>query len=194
MFCPNCGNQYQGTPRFCENCGLRFNVVQAAETRSLQGAGWFRRHLNWTLVIGLAVITVASFMVSYLAYYYMIEEAAGFVTFVTVVFNIILTAIVGGWVLNQKGRSLLWLLLIPFWIGWVVWLALDNRRQFAPSRLNVPGAIPPAPITKAFSREPVATGLEAEHKKYCPNCGVRLPQEAKFCFECGANLLHYAAK
>lgn len=21
MFCPKCGNQYEGSPRFCENCG-----------------------------------------------------------------------------------------------------------------------------------------------------------------------------
>ena len=123
MFCPKCGNQYEGTPTFCRICGLRLGQAQRA------GTNWFQRHLNWTLVIALVVINAATFVIICLAYYYMVEEDADGVYGLCVIANILLTAVSGGWVLSQKGRSLLWLLLSPFWIGWVVWLALDNKKQ-----------------------------------------------------------------
>jgi hypothetical protein len=125
VFCSRCGNQYEGTPVFCSSCGLRLDQGLTV------GSNWFRRHLNWTLVIALVAINAATFVLVFLAYYFWITEVADAVYWLCLVGNIILTAIVGAWVLGQKGRSLWWLLLTPFWIGWVVWLSLDNKRQIS---------------------------------------------------------------
>ncbi len=130
VFCPNCGNQYQGSPRFCENCGLALGPRQAEGTNEPRFLDWFRNHLNWTLVIALILITAVTFIAGFLAGYYIQDDDAFYGVFWLIVAgNLILTAIAGAWVLNQKSRSLLWLLLSPFWIGWIIWLALDNRKQ-----------------------------------------------------------------
>lgn len=42
--------------------------------------------------------------------------------------------------------------------------------------------------------ETVAAHLEAEREKHCPTCGVTLPENVKFCSECGAKMLDYAPK
>ena len=122
MFCSICGNQYEGKPVFCSSCGLRLDQGQAS------GMSWFKKHLNWTLVIALLAINAATFAIVFLAYYFWIVEVADVAYWLCLIGNIILTAVAGAWVLRQKGKSLLWLLLTPFWIGWVIWLALDNKR------------------------------------------------------------------
>jgi len=88
---------------------------------------WFRRHLNWTVVLAW----VASFPLSYIVGS-LIQSINPYIstgTYYLIGYTIQGLWLLGiaGWVLRKKNRSLwnlLWL-FVPF--GWIVFLCLENR-------------------------------------------------------------------
>ena len=83
---------------------------------------WFERHLNWTMVLALAGAYVVNFII-HVSY----GESIGIGYLI--IFMAIL-ALVWGWTLRKKNRSLWWLplgLFVPF--GFIVLLCLENRSE-----------------------------------------------------------------
>ncbi len=137
-YCHNCGKPDVAGMKFCPQCGqglmtsgLQGGQSYASEQReSSRETSWFRRHLNWTMVLvflgailinfvaGLIVISVNPFV------HYSDLEALGFVIGLAIL-------IPGwGWALKKKNRSLWWLLLglfVPF--GFIVLLCLGNKSR-----------------------------------------------------------------
>ena len=86
---------------------------------------WFKQHLNWTFFIAWLVGIAL-----YLASIPLIVSAEGPELFIlSYSIFIIWLLLVGGWFLRQKGRSLWFLLLLPFLreIGVIIFLLLENR-------------------------------------------------------------------
>lgn len=79
-------------------------AAAGSSMREAQGMGWFQRHLNWTYVFTYLLWVVANASDS---------AVPGLVA-------LVFLTIVSGWVIKQKGRSLWWLLLLPFFSPW--WL------------------------------------------------------------------------
>ena len=159
MFCRNCGKELIGNPEICPGCGARpmkgtsFCSNCGAPTTplteicpkcgvrvavSLQEMSWFRRHLNWTVLLAwlaaFGVGFIAAFAVGFVmvvADPYVSDEAlegAGYVA--SIVGGLAVLAPAWGWVLRRKNRSLWWLLLallVPF--GWIAMFALENRSR-----------------------------------------------------------------
>ena len=97
---------------------------------------WFRRHLNWTIVLAW----VSSFPVSYVVGT-IIQNINPYISTGTYyalgyIINGLWLLGIGGWVLRKKNRSLwnlLWL-VIPF--GWIVFLGLENRSDISRKEVN----------------------------------------------------------
>lgn len=94
---------------------------------------WFKNHLNWTFFIawlvgiGLYLSTIPIMINS--------EGPEIFILFY--VLFIIWLLLVGGWFLKQKGRSLWYLIMLPFLreIGVIVFLLLENKKTPAGTRV-----------------------------------------------------------
>ena len=86
---------------------------------------WFRRHLNWTLVLAISLGYGIAFGVAYGLNIAdeNFKEIGGFI-----VFSVTLPAVI--WVIGQKGRSFWWLLLgfVPGAIGVIILLFLENKK------------------------------------------------------------------
>jgi len=98
-FCSVCGQRVRDDMRFCPECG---NHVEGSKPKS-----WFERHLNWTMVLAWAGVSVITILAA-VADPTMSEDALYGLSF------IILLAVsvpVGWWVLRKKNRSLAWLLI-----------------------------------------------------------------------------------
>jgi hypothetical protein len=92
---------------------------------------WFKRHLNWTFFIAWLVGIAL-----YLAFILSITSLEGLELFIlSYSLFIIWLLLVGGWFLRQKGRSLWFLLLLPFLreIGVIIFLCLENKSGVKPS-------------------------------------------------------------
>ena len=109
---------------------------------------WFKRHLNWTLLIsvvgGYAVAFGLSFPLYFISSLFSKPETSykALVSVVWVLF-LIFTTIVSGWILRKKGQSLWYLLMLilPLWLyfqegtwallltpfGIIVYLALPSK-------------------------------------------------------------------
>ena len=74
---------------------------------------WFRRHLNWTLVLAYLLWFVPNAGESVVAQRFALVA-------------LIFLTVVSGWVIKQKGRSLWWILLMPFFSP----LWLKNKRSY----------------------------------------------------------------
>jgi len=78
---------------------------------------WFKKHLNWTYFIGIALSIVPFFLLL------SVEESGGdgMLEFIVAIVVFVIAYGIGGWVLWQKGRSLWWLLLnayfSPAWLS-----------------------------------------------------------------------------
>jgi len=94
---------------------------------------WFREHLNWTFFIawlvgiGLYLSTIPIMVSS--------EGPEIFILFYSLF--IIWLLLVGGWFLKQKGRSLWYLLMLPFLreIGVIIFVLLENKKTPAGARV-----------------------------------------------------------
>ncbi|MFC2072852.1 hypothetical protein ACFLUU_09220 [Chloroflexota bacterium] len=94
---------------------------------------WFRQHINWTFflawLVGIALyLSTIPIMVNS-------EGPEIFILFYSLF--IIWLLLVGGWFLKQKGRSLWYLLMLPFLreIGVIIFLLLEDRTTPEGSRV-----------------------------------------------------------
>jgi len=94
---------------------------------------WFRQHINWTFflawLVGIALyLSTIPVMVNS-------EGPEIFILFYSLF--ILWLLLVGGWFLKQKGRSLWYLLMLPFLreIGVIIFLSLENRTTPEGSRV-----------------------------------------------------------
>jgi hypothetical protein len=83
---------------------------------------WFRSHLNWTIILFIAVYTIVVVAIRIIGY-----TNDSVLMKIIVVVIVIASFFVYGWVLRRKNRRLWWLLLNLTGIGWIVFLALDNK-------------------------------------------------------------------
>lgn len=86
---------------------------------------WFKRHLNWTVI--LAVVSTILIFVALASLY--ADKAVEIGSVIIVFFApMVLIYIAVAWMLSQKNRSMWWLLLwfVTFPIGLIVWLRLEN--------------------------------------------------------------------
>ena len=102
---------------------------------------WFQQHLNWAFFIAwlVGIGLCLSSLVGIGLYLSSIPSMIGsegpelFIMFYSISISIIwllLVLLVGGWFLKQKGRSLWYLVMLPFLreIGVIVFLLLENKR------------------------------------------------------------------
>ena len=135
MNCPNCGKEVSEDTKFCPHCGKRLIETQGEQTaisawRKELGGGtqgkrmsWFERHLNWTMVLAWVGAGVIAFIVGFLAGLadpYVSEDALGGIGFII---ELIVSILVGRWVLRKKNRSMWWLLIS----GSPLFLLLSNK-------------------------------------------------------------------
>lgn len=81
---------------------------------------WFKRHLNWTILIAVLVGPILVFPAVF------VETA--FAPLIMFIIHLMILVIVCGWVLEQKGRSswnLLWLLS---GVGIIIFWTMDNLK------------------------------------------------------------------
>ena len=138
--CVNCGKPIcleckvvLGEKVYCNACAnTLFEMATAAPAPS---ANWFRRHLNWTVVLSWLGAYVIAFMAGIVVVMVMYGRNPNVVeadlekvlTFTGVVVALAWLLPTNGWVLRKKGQSewhLIWL-LVPF--GIMVLLGLQNR-------------------------------------------------------------------
>jgi len=90
---------------------------------------WFERHLNWTMVLALVGVYGVNFINGLMA-----GLSAHYVSYFTwfdiglMIISLAILALVWGWALRRKNRSLWWLplgLFVPF--GFIVLLCLENK-------------------------------------------------------------------
>ena len=90
---------------------------------------WFRRHLNWTIVLSSVVFRILGIILS--AALASDPNATADVVMGMSGLYFIFTSATGlficGWVLRQKARSLWWLFLFVVPLGWFVFLFLENQ-------------------------------------------------------------------
>jgi peptidoglycan/LPS O-acetylase OafA/YrhL len=93
---------------------------------------WFQRHLNWTMVLVLAglslLITIPGVLIAFTRYdiHWLAVALIVKVFIPLIVAGVIITAV---WVLRRKKRSLWWLLMILVPLGFIVWLCLKNKND-----------------------------------------------------------------
>ncbi|MEA1872227.1 MAG: zinc-ribbon domain-containing protein [Chloroflexota bacterium] len=129
-FCPRCGKVGVEGMEFCPRCGKRLTGFDSKEKQgyvyqseaTLKEKNWFERHLNWAMVLASLGAFVVNFII-HISY----GESIG-IGYLIIPMAIL--ALVWGWTLRKKNRSLWWLplgLFVPF--GFIVLLCLDNRSQ-----------------------------------------------------------------
>ena len=82
---------------------------------------WFKRHLNWTILIVFVIGLILPFSIGFAG-----MEILSIILFI---FQAVILIIACAWVLKQKGRSLwnlLWLLV--GWLGIFLFLGMDNLK------------------------------------------------------------------
>lgn len=127
-YCPNCGKAGVEGMKFCPRCGQRLAGPNLEDKQRslpkpeapLKERNWFEHHLNWTMVLALGGAYLVNFTI-YVSY----SESIGIGYLI--IFMAIL-ALVWGWTLRKKNRSLWWLplgLFVPF--GFIVLFCLENK-------------------------------------------------------------------
>ena len=156
--CPNCGAQVAFGVRSCGACGMQLNwqqqtppppVYQQPVNNQQQvppyyqqhpsyplqqqyRMNWLQRHLNWTTFL----ITVFIYLVLTFVVVVNGDSEGAFVN-ITAVLLFVASFFAYGWVLRRKSRSIWWLLLNWLAIGWIIYLALDNRTlKYTPTDRN----------------------------------------------------------
>jgi hypothetical protein len=123
-YCPHCGAKLEPTLRFCPECGQRLADFSSEEKRRSvpipeappKDKSWFQRHLNWTWVFAYLIWLPLNLS------YNIVPEVIGAVFLL----------FVSGWVINQKRRSLWWILLTPVFSP----LWLKNERIVAEAKIR----------------------------------------------------------
>ena len=92
---------------------------------------WFKRHLNWTLVLSWIapyIIFLSAMYVLHLAESFVPGEAVAIIAPLLYIACSVIPLLTGIFVLKQKGQSLWWLLFI------IAALTLENRRVLTPEQ------------------------------------------------------------
>jgi hypothetical protein len=127
-YCPNCGKVGIEGMEFCPRCGQRLTGFDSKEKQGyvhwpevpLTERNWFERHLNWTMVLACAGAYAVNFII-HISY----GDSIG-IGYLIIYMAIL--ALVWGWTLTKKNRSLWWLplgLFVPF--GFIVLFCLENK-------------------------------------------------------------------
>jgi len=85
---------------------------------------WFQRHLNGTIILFSLGFRLLGFIMAI-----NLAETQGYTSLegLYCIVGIITGLLICGWVLRQKNRSLLWLVLFFVPLGWFVFLGLENK-------------------------------------------------------------------
>jgi len=113
---------------YCNPCTDAF-ITRPTTPR---GSSWFRRHLNWTMVLAWPAGFVVAFIVVMIIWGIDLYASDAQVEVMSSLSGAVVVCLIWGWALRQKNRSLAWLLLgifVPF--GWIALLCLDNRSQLS---------------------------------------------------------------
>ena len=101
-------------------------MISGIDTRN-----WFKKHLNWTFFVtaGLAagLREVSAFIFIYV---FNAEPVLG--SGIGFLVGLILVGFICSWILRQKNRDVLWLLILIVPFGWVTFLLLENRSSGLP--------------------------------------------------------------
>ncbi len=83
---------------------------------------WFRSHLNWTIILFIVVTFIVLVIIA------LIQNTTDstLLNIMAVIISIV-SFFVFGWVLRRKNRRMWWLLLNFVSIGWIVFIALENK-------------------------------------------------------------------
>jgi hypothetical protein len=205
-YCPKCGNDVSEQDKFCSKCGISLSskkstpsageitnrsyeetTVEDYVTQKSKLPNWFRRHLNWTATIGIAVLfllaalgnlrdpvesaltvnSIVSFIMDVsrgdIGQLGVVLSAIGFVALFTTL----------GWVLRQKERSLwhLLLALIPFGFVAPIFLANESKRpinieDFLGSEMVCDSAMPLLAIAKRIHPDDIDVDEGLKHPNW----------------------------
>ena len=119
-----------GTPIASAVFGIIFLIWAAA----IFSSKWFKRHVNLAYILTFVISLGAGFVAGF-AFRYFDPFADNATLTVTVgLTSIVFSLIIAGWVINQKGRSLWWILLAGIFSP--VWLANYNEGKEGMLELN----------------------------------------------------------
>ena len=134
LVCKDCQIFYRDKS-YCKPCFDSWssnNPTQVSTKRRNRKPNWFERHLNITILVGVAAIFALELLIGFFI------GITGIILYLTDgeldiigwIIYIVLLLILLGWVLVKKKRSLAWLfmLFVPF--GWITFFVLTNRNQF----------------------------------------------------------------
>ena len=111
---------------------------------------WFKRHLNWTILIAAVAGLILPFSTGF--------AGMAILSMIMLIVQAVMVVGVCGWVLKQKGRSLwnLFWLLLGWWLGFFILMSMEN--------------------VKGAELEADRKTVEYTPGK-CPYCGVSNPDE-----------------
>lgn len=127
LICSEC-KVILGGKVYCNPCA----DALLTETAVSKNLSWFERHLNWTMVLAFPAAFIVCFTAGVI-----IGAIDPYVSYAAIqtmgfILSSVVFALIWGWALRKKNRSLWWLLLglfVPF--GFIVLLCLENRRQIS---------------------------------------------------------------
>jgi hypothetical protein len=88
---------------------------------------WFQRHLNWTLVVAAIATFFLVFIISFFLGLFIPDISEAAVTILGWAISLIAMFVTVIWVLLQKGRSPLWVLMAFLPFGWILWFTIKNK-------------------------------------------------------------------
>ena len=146
-YCKKCGNKISEDVSFCPNCGNK-TAIYVTEKQQSPGNGkavpdttdankseeslvvhdirdlnWFQRHLNWASLLAVLV----SYPLAFLSGFIFSGLGTDSVYGLAIVINLLWLFITHGCILRQKNRSLFFLLVLVIPLGWIIFLALENK-------------------------------------------------------------------
>ena len=139
---------------------------------------WFKRHLNWTILIAAVVGLILPFSTIFA------ETATPYV--IMLIIQAVIVVGVCGWVLKQKGRSLrnLFWLLLGWLIGIIILMSMDNVKLEADRKTveYTPGKCPYCGVSNPDERikrgpyygdDKEAYGYTYMWDCHCHHCGAK---------------------
>jgi hypothetical protein len=149
--CEECAETIDNST-FCRQCSLKYKnaavtpaITGNTENKNSQAAdefkpNWFQRHLNWTFILSLLVFwgltygggLFTGFVLAIKDPYVTEDTLSSVGLLVTIGILVCFLIPISAWILDQKGRSYWWLLMLFMSIGIIVFLCLENRRIIKP--------------------------------------------------------------